>query len=89
MQGAGASSWDLKLQLSLSLRNGVRVGEKCRARNVSLLGLKLNSKSCSRYLEFLTCVPSFYLTCSYRSAWLTRTAKDARGASSFFESNRF
>lgn len=68
MTGAGASSWDLKLQLNLPQRNGVRVGKKCRARSLSWflrarsvcsLGLQLNGKSCSRYLEFLTCVPNF------------------------------
>lgn len=40
-------------------RNRIRVGGKCRSKNVSSLGVKLNSKSCSRYLEFLTCVPNF------------------------------
>lgn len=40
-------------------RNGVRVGKMCRSRNISSLGLKLSIKSCSRYLELLTCVPNF------------------------------
>lgn len=59
MRGAGASNWDLELHLSIPLRNGVRVGKKCTARSVSSLGLKLSGKSCSRYLEFLICVPNF------------------------------
>lgn len=44
MRGAGASGWDLKLQLSLLPKNGVRVGKKrlktCRAGDVSSLGVE-------------------------------------------------